>query len=132
MDEQGGGVVAETGDVLGRLPPEVLQALTADQLELLRALAKPTGWRRHPINLRLTLPFVGHRMFLTIVGGEEHRGAERLQHERERHPLFTLGNFLFLSVFLVVWAVLGLAGLAMWSRGFPLIDPTIKRAGGPS
>ncbi len=64
----------------------------------------------HPINLRLSIPLLFKRYYVTIVAGEEHRGSERLTAERRKHPLVTRGNLLF---FVLVGTVIGLAGLAL-------------------
>ena len=64
----------------------------------------------HPINLRLTIPLLSKRYYVTIVAGEEHRGSERLSVERRKHPLVTRGNLVF---FALVGTVMGLSGLAL-------------------
>ena len=64
----------------------------------------------HPINLRLTIPLLSKRYYLTIVAGEEHRGSDRLSAERRKHPVVTRGNLFF---FALVGTVIGLAGLAL-------------------
>ena len=63
--------------------------------------------RRHPVNVRLTvpLPFLG-RCYLTVVAGRERRSPERLAVERRKHPLRTAGNVIFAFA---VGSVIGLA-----------------------
>ena len=50
----------------------------------------------HPVNLRLSLPLLFRRYYITIVAGRERRCAARLAEERMKHPLITAGNMLFL------------------------------------
>jgi hypothetical protein len=50
----------------------------------------------HPVNIRLSVPFFTRRYYLTIIGGEEQRSTERLAEEREKHPLTTTANMIFL------------------------------------
>ena len=64
----------------------------------------------HPINLRLSIPLLFKRYYVTIIAGEEHRGSDRLSAERRKHPLVTRGNLVF---FALVGTVIGLAGLAL-------------------
>ena len=64
----------------------------------------------HPINIRLSIPLLFKRYYVTIVAGEEHRESERLAAERRKHPLVTRGNLIF---FALVGTVIGLAGLAL-------------------
>jgi len=54
------------------------------------------AWRRHPVDLRLTVPFVGCDLYFTVVAGPERRSTARRQLERRRHPVRTLGNAAFL------------------------------------
>jgi hypothetical protein len=64
----------------------------------------------HPINLRLSIPLLFKRYYVTIIAGEELRGFDRLAAERQKHPLVTRGNLLFLAL---GGTVMGLAGLAL-------------------
>ncbi len=74
------------------------------------SLGKPPWESDHPINIRLTIPLLSERYYLTIVAGEEHRKSERLSGERRKHPLVTRG---ILVLFALVGTVVGMAGLAL-------------------
>lgn len=50
----------------------------------------------HPINLRLTVPLLFKRYYVTIVAGEERRSPERRVEERQKHPIRTTGNVIVL------------------------------------
>ncbi len=63
-------------------------------------------WRRHPVDLRLTMPFIGCDLYFTVVAGPERRSTARRQLERRRHPVRTLGNAAF-----VLLALAGCYGL---------------------
>ena len=60
----------------------------------------------HPINVRVSIPLLFGRYYLTIVGGKERRSPTRLKEERRKHPLATTGNLIFLSL---VGLIIGLA-----------------------
>ena len=60
----------------------------------------------HPVNLRLSIPLLPKRYYLTIVAGKERRGPERLAAERLNHPIRTKGNIVGL---LVAGTVVGMA-----------------------
>ena len=64
----------------------------------------------HPVNIRLSLPLLFGRFYITIVAGRERRSRERLAAEARKHPLATAGNLLFLTAF---GTIAGLAGLAL-------------------
>ena len=58
-----------------------------------------TAWAGgHPVNIRLSLPFFGRRIYLTLVAGQERRPPERLAADRSKHPLATRANITFLSL----------------------------------
>lgn len=79
-----------------RFPADVSASLTPQQRAAVWSAVRPVSWRGHPIDIRLSLPFLGKRYYLTLVGGVERRSAERLRRERVIFPLRTLGNILFL------------------------------------
>lgn len=82
--------------LLANLPDSVIESFTAEQRAALWNAAKPISWRKHPINIRITFPFVGGRYFVTIVGGFERRSVDRISRDRHMHPLRTAGNVLFM------------------------------------
>lgn len=85
-----------TGDWLfSRLPGWVLDTLSTEQKEAIHKAANEGAWNMHPVNIRLSIPIIRRRYFLTIVGGEEKRSLERRSHERHRYPLRTAANVLF-------------------------------------
>lgn len=90
-----------------RLPPEILAGLSARQKSAIAAAADVRGWQPHRVNIRLTLPILPRRWYLTVVAGPERRSAQRRQVERRRHPLHTAGNIAF--VFMTAVAFYGIA-----------------------
>ena len=102
--------------LLERLPPEVMDSLSdAERLALWQA-ANPITWRRHPINIRMTVPGLKNRYFLTVVGGVERRSGERIHRERRVHPIRTLGNILFLLGVGGTFYLLAVVGLMLFSH----------------
>ncbi len=60
----------------------------------------------HPINLRLSIPLLFKRYYVSIVAGEERRSPERRVEERQKHPIKTIGN---LTVLLAAGTVVGIS-----------------------
>jgi len=83
-------------ELLEKVPRAVAGSFTPEQLAALRNAVQPATWRKHPINIRVTLPFIGRRFFITLVGGQEHRGTDRILRERTANPLGTPTNILFM------------------------------------
>ena len=81
--------------LLASLSPNVRQSLSEAQQRGLRDAFATETWRRQSVDIRLSIPFVTTRYFITIVAGRERRGARRRRAERLFHPLRTAGNFLF-------------------------------------
>lgn len=79
-----------------RIPVEVQGTFTEQQRAALYSAVKPTTWKRHPINIRISFPFGGSSYFITVVGGSEKRSRERLHREYKMFPFRTVGNIMFL------------------------------------
>ncbi len=100
-------------------PHEIDQMSTVEPCEPVGRLGEPgianrktlggTPWESdHPINLRLSIPLLFKRYYVTIVAGEDRRSPERLAAERQKHPIKTTANVILLFA---TGAVLGLAVL---------------------
>ncbi len=50
----------------------------------------------HPLNIRMSIPFIFGRYYITIVAGKERRARARLALDKRQHPLDTPGNVVFL------------------------------------
>lgn len=63
------------------------------------AAARPEGtfWKRHPVDIRFSLPFFGGRFYITVLSGPERRDAERRSRERNNYPLRTTANVFFVA-----------------------------------
>jgi hypothetical protein len=101
--------------LLDRLPPWIADTLTTEQKEAIHEAWRYPEWKLHPVNVRLSIPVIKRRFYLTVVGGEEARSAERRNRERHRYPLRTVANVLFFAgaaaffyaLLLVAYAVRG-------------------------
>ncbi len=71
---------------------------------------EPWG-NNHSVHIRLSIPLLLGRYYVTIVAGKERRGGERLASERKKHPLMKLGN---LVVMAACGTICGLVALSMF------------------
>lgn len=112
-EERPNPMAARVDDVLSRLPPDVHESLSEEQLAALReAIGAARPWRRHPIDIRIAFPLGGRRAFLTLIGGSDRRGDERTRQDRKAHPLRTTGNMIFLGLAVVaLYAIAGVVAL---------------------
>ncbi len=65
----------------------------------------------HPVNIRLSLPLLVGRYYVTLVAGKERRSGERLTSERKKHPLMRLGNIVVMAA---CGTICGLVALSMF------------------
>jgi hypothetical protein len=78
-----------------RIPDDVFKTLTDEQRTAIDEAARGSGLRRHPVNIRLSIPFFSKHFYTIVVAGEEKRGYERRKIDRQHHPMHTLGNIFF-------------------------------------
>jgi hypothetical protein len=71
------------------------QGLNADDADTLSGNKNPTTWVSHPIDIRISLPFLHRRFYFTVVAGQERRHKDRVQADRQTYPLITAGNVMF-------------------------------------
>ncbi|MBT3788759.1 MAG: hypothetical protein HN725_19685 [Alphaproteobacteria bacterium] len=102
--------------VFDYLPTDVRQELSESQIGALADAIKRSGWRQnHKVNIRLSIPLIFTRIFVTVIAGAEKREPDRRQIEKSSHPLRTFGNFLFVgAVALLIYAI-ALAGILAYS-----------------
>ncbi len=96
---------AEKIQHLDRLPKIVADSLTDAQREAVEEALAAGSWGKHPIDIRTTLPFVGGRVYFTLVTGRESRSDRRRAKEAKEHPFFVASNTAFSVIFLFVFLV---------------------------
>ena len=99
--------------LFSRLPGWVIDTLSSEQKEAIYKAAEENAWGRHPVNIRFSLPGLGRRYFLTVVGGEEKRSTERRAHEKHRYPLRTAANVFFFAGIAAVFYLIGIVAVAL-------------------
>jgi hypothetical protein len=50
----------------------------------------------HPLNIRVSIPLLFGRYYISVVAGKERRARARLALDKRQHPLDTPGNVIFL------------------------------------
>ncbi len=68
----------------------------ATELSALQAPRAERWGSHHLVNIRVSIPLLAGRYYLTVIAGKEQRSTERLAEERENHPLATTANMIFL------------------------------------
>lgn len=86
--------------VLANLPEEVAQTLTDAQLIALRQSFRGLVWKKHPVDVRLSLPWPNRGFYLVILAGPEQRSRERLRAESRHYSYAGLGLILLITTVL--------------------------------
>ncbi len=95
-----------------RLEQETREGLSDNSSASVRKAPGGEPWGNdHPVNIRLSIPFLFTRYYVTIVAGKEHRSGERLASERKKHPLMKLGHLIVMAA---CGTICGLALLALF------------------
>ena len=90
-----------------RLPEDLRRSFSEQQRRALKQACRELGWGGHPVDIRVSIPLLFGRYYLSLFGGPEKRGSHRRLEERQRHPFHRLGNYLFIAVLaaLAIYAV---------------------------
>ena len=115
LGPDGAARAAQSSWIFDRLPEWVVDTLTADQKEAIHRAIEDPAWKRPPVNIRFTLPFIHKRFYVTVVSGPEKRSAERRGRDRHKYPLRTLANIFFFLGVVTVFYVVALLALAFMS-----------------
>ena len=95
-----------------RLEQEACEGLSDSSSASTRQAPGGETWGNdHPVNIRLSIPLLFGRYYVTLVAGKERRSGERLASERKKYPLMKLGN---LVVMAACGTICGLAALSMF------------------
>ena len=106
---------AQANWLFERLPEWVMDTLSNEQKEAIHEAVENPSWKCPPVNIRFTVPFFKSKFYVTVVGGEEKRNAERRAHERHNSPLRTVANVFFFIGLGTLFYMLAVFLLAMQS-----------------
>jgi len=102
-----------------RLEQETREGLSDNSSVSTRKAPGGEPWGNdHPVNIRLSIPLLVGRYYVTLVAGKEHRSGERLASESKKHPLMKLGN---LVVMAACGTICGLLALSMFQLAIAYI-----------
>lgn len=97
-----------------KLPESVRNSLSPDQAKAIREAAQVTSPRRHPIDLRLSLPLPGQsRIYLVVLAGRELRSSARREMEHRVRPNDRLGQGILIGLCVAAFCVAALIGVLL-------------------
>ena len=86
---------------LMNVPPKVASSFTDTQLAAIKR-ALGSGWNRHPVEIRRSIPIFGRRYFIVVLGGVERRSAKRIRADHAKRPLWTFANSIVIGGFMLM------------------------------
>ncbi|MBT6442889.1 MAG: hypothetical protein HOK61_10730 [Alphaproteobacteria bacterium] len=101
--------------LLDNLDPDIRESFTDQQRRALAEAMRTSTWQRQPIDIRVSLPFLSSRWFLTVVSGRDVRHDGRRRAERLFRPLSTIGNTLFMGAISTVVCSVILVAVLVYS-----------------
>lgn len=97
---------------LRKLPAEIRDSLTPQQAEAIGRVAQGSIQRRHPIDLRLSLPLLyGERAYLVLLMGKEKRSAARREIDHQLRPNDRVSQFVVLGLAVATFSLAAFIGL---------------------
>ena len=88
-----------------KISPEVQKTFTHEQIQAIKiACESNNSYRRHPLDIRVSVPIPGLRFYLVLLAGKERRSKQRLQYERSIYPWYNPVNVLFIFLLLAIFS----------------------------
>lgn len=67
--------------LISHIPSAITATFTDSQLNALRQACTQLVWKKHSVDVRLSIPFPGRGCYLVFLAGKEQRSRERLRAE---------------------------------------------------
>lgn len=101
--------------LLANMPPDVASSFTDTQLTYVEEAIENRPPRNHPVDIRFSIPLLGHRFYLVFLFGREVRSPARREREQAKRLFWTFGNVVTYALFLLllVPTVIGAARLIL-------------------
>ena len=101
--------------LLANMPPDVASSFTETQLACVEEAIENRPPRDHPVDIRLAFPLFSQRFYLVFLFGREIRSPARRERDRTRRLLWTFGNIVTFTLFLLLLipTVIGAARLIL-------------------
>ena len=88
--------------LLANMPPDVASSFTDAQLSYVEEAVENRPPREHPVDIRLAIPLLGRRFYMVFLFGREIRSPARVKRERAKRLLWTFGNIVTFTLFLLL------------------------------
>ena len=104
--------------ILTRMPEAERAIFTERHIQALEKACREVKWGVHPVDIRWSFPTLLSRYYVVLLAGPERRCAARRAEEKKHHRVARLGNILFLGLFAVLIAYLGIVLETLFLIGY--------------
>jgi hypothetical protein len=118
--------------IFNHIPPHSAKTFTLDQREALQLATSKLKADRHPIDIRVAVPFFGKGFYIVVLAGSERRSPKRLRAEDPRYffkALISVGlasSFAALSLVGLFWLTKQATTQPSSEKSYPTVIPWIK------
>jgi hypothetical protein len=96
---------------LRKLPADIRDSLTPAQAEAISRVAQGSIQRKHPIDLRLSLPLFGSRAYMVLLMGKEKRSSARRSLDHQLRPNDRVSQFVVAGLAVAAFSLAAFIGL---------------------
>ncbi len=117
------------------IPSDLRQEFSARQIRAIQDAFLQQHWKKHPIDVRMSIPCFNQRFYITFLAGKERRSYNRLRADKLSQNLIFLETKLFIPFALLCLAVLGVTmctvGIRYWQKAYskdahPTVLPWVR------
>jgi hypothetical protein len=72
--------------ITARMSPEAVAKFTPSQLEDLKQACRQLSWKKHAVDVRVSIPLPGRGFYFVFLAGPERRSLQRLRAENPFYP----------------------------------------------
>ena len=99
------------GHFQSRIPSDVSDSFTDEQLEGVVRAFGDRKWGQHGIDIRRSIPLLFGRAYFVFLAGSEQRTTERLRLDSVRHRFWRLSNAILVTLFIVMVIATAFSGM---------------------
>ncbi|MFK5986465.1 MAG: 3-phosphoshikimate 1-carboxyvinyltransferase [Pseudomonadota bacterium] len=101
--------------VMSKFPKSIRESFNDEQIKAIVKVSKDSDWKRHPVDIRFTIPFFTKRFYVVFIAGKSKRENKRHQNKIIRRLevlllsfFLTALFFLFIGLLYIIKSALGL------------------------
>ena len=103
----------DDSSIMSKFPEPVRSSFSETQIKAIIKVSRENNWKRHPIDIRFTLPFFSKRFYVVFIAGRSRRESRRLKNKVLRKLEILLISLFLTSLLFMLIALLYLIKSAL-------------------